>query len=42
MKNTNTHETKISTIRYVIEYIFTINLFEDINANTIYYKLDQT
>jgi hypothetical protein len=26
----------------VIEYIFTIILFRDINANTIYYKLGQT
>jgi hypothetical protein len=29
-------------ILLVIEYIFTINLFRDINANTIYYKLGQT
>ena len=26
---------KISTIKLVIEYIFIVNLFEDINANTI-------
>jgi len=26
----------------VIEYIFIINLFWNINANTIYYKLDQS
>ena len=26
----------------VIEYIFIINLFKDINTNTIYYKLGQT
>ena len=26
----------------LIEYIFVINLFRDINANTIYYKFDQS
>jgi hypothetical protein len=42
MKRYYTPETKISTIRLVIEYIFIINLFGAINANTIHYKLGQT
>jgi hypothetical protein len=32
---------KINIIRLVIEYIFKINLFRDININTIYYKFCQ-
>ena len=35
-------QNNISTIRSVIEYIFIVNLFRDINANTIYYKFDQS
>jgi hypothetical protein len=30
------------SFRLVIEYIFIINLFRNTNANTIYYKLNQT
>jgi hypothetical protein len=33
---------KQNIIRLVIEYIFIINLFRNINANIIFYKLDQT
>jgi hypothetical protein len=33
---------KISIIRLVIEYIFIINLFRDININTICYRFGQT
>jgi hypothetical protein len=29
-------------LRLVIEYVFIINLFGDINANNIYYKFGQT
>ena len=29
-------------ITLIIEYIFIINLFRDINVNNIYYKLGQT
>lgn len=32
----------LSTIILVIEYIFIINLFKDMDANNIYYKFDQT
>jgi hypothetical protein len=32
---------QLSTIRIVIEYIFIVNLFRDVNTNTIYYKLGQ-
>jgi hypothetical protein len=32
---------QINTIRLVVEYIFIINLFGDINANNIFYKLSQ-
>ena len=31
-----------NTVKLVIEYIFIINLFKDININIIYYKLSQT
>jgi hypothetical protein len=33
---------QISIIRLVIQYIFIINLFGDVNANIIFYKLGQT
>jgi hypothetical protein len=33
---------QISIIRLVIQYIFIINLFGDVNANVIFYKLGQT
>jgi hypothetical protein len=33
---------KISTIRLFIEYVFIINLFRNINANNICYKLGET
>ena len=33
---------KTNTIRLVIKYIFIINLFRDINVNTVYYKLGQS
>jgi len=32
---------QINTIRLVVEYIFIINLFRDINANNIFCKLSQ-
>jgi hypothetical protein len=40
----NDSETKhdLSIFRLVIEYIFIINLFRDINVNIIYYKIGQT
>jgi hypothetical protein len=30
---------KISIFKLVIEYIYILNLFKDINVNIIYYKL---
>jgi hypothetical protein len=33
---------QINNITFVIEYIFIINLFKNINVNIIFYKFDQT
>jgi hypothetical protein len=41
IKNINIYDTKISTIKFIIEYIFIINLFRDINVNIIYCKFGQ-
>jgi hypothetical protein len=41
IKNINIYDIKISTIKFIIEYIFIINLFRDINVNIIYCKFGQ-